>query len=94
MGIDVFDSTSAEPISIGERGETGELVCTQPFPSQPLEFFGREGPAKYRAAYFSRFGDSVWCQGDFVQVLPDTNGILMMGRSYVLRPYLFCISER
>jgi acetoacetyl-CoA synthetase len=91
MSIDVFDAARADPISISELGETGELVCTQPFPSQPLEFFGKEGPAKYRAAYFARFGSGVWCQGDFVQCLPDTKGILMMGRSYVPNPYLLVL---
>ncbi|KAJ5661517.1 acetoacetyl-synthase [Penicillium maclennaniae] len=70
-----------EPVSIELSEEAGELVCTQPFPSQPLAFYGPGGDEKYRASYFSRFGDHVWSQGDFIRLLPDTKGLLIIGRS-------------
>ncbi|KAI0199977.1 hypothetical protein F4808DRAFT_461372 [Astrocystis sublimbata] len=82
MAIDVFDSIS------GERtpGEDGELVCTQPFPCQPLTFWGADGDAKYRASYFERFAD-VWHHGDFVRINVRTGGLTMLGRSDgVLKP--------
>ena len=67
------------------RGEKGELVCTQPFPSMPVSFWNDPDGSKYRAAYFERFPD-VWCQGDYV-MLTEHNGIIMYGRSdAVLNP--------
>ncbi|KAI1184455.1 acetoacetate-CoA ligase-like protein [Nemania serpens] len=82
MAIDVVDSTS------GERtpGEDGELVCTRPFPSQPLTFWGPDGDEKYRASYFERF-DNFWHHGDFVRIDARTGGLTMLGRSDgVLKP--------
>ncbi|KAI0543789.1 acetoacetate-CoA ligase-like protein [Xylaria curta] len=82
MAIDVVDSIS------GERtpGEDGELVCTKPFPCQPLTFWGADGDKKYRASYFERF-DNVWHHGDFVRIDARTGGLTMLGRSDgVLKP--------
>lgn len=36
-------------------GESGELVCTKPFPCQPTHFWNDENGSKYRKAYFSKF---------------------------------------
>ena len=57
MAVDVWDSEATARPHAGDRGE---LVCTQPFPSMPLGFWGdgalgAVGP-KYHAAYFDRFG--------------------------------------
>ncbi|KAL4802567.1 acetoacetyl-CoA synthetase [Aspergillus unguis] len=81
MAIDVFDAQEAEPTSIVQSGAPGELVCTQPFPSQPLAFHGQDGDAKYRASYFARFGTRVWAQGDFIRFHVDTQGLEILGRS-------------
>ncbi|KAJ4307672.1 hypothetical protein N0V84_012567 [Fusarium piperis] len=81
MAVDVLDATETKPLSIEATGGAGELVCTGPFPSQPLAFVGTEGQEKYRSSYFDRFGPRVWCQGDFIQRLVDTGGFLMLGRS-------------
>lgn len=81
MAVDIYDAAAAVPASVESSGSPGELVCTKPFPSQPLAFLGNGGWEKYRSSYFERFGTGVWCQGDFVQCLRDTNGILMLGRS-------------
>lgn len=81
MAVDVLDATSEEAISVERLGQQGELVCRQPFPSQPLEFYGHNGLQRYRKAYFEKYGNSIWQQGDFVQVLPDTKGIIVFGRS-------------
>ncbi|KAJ0419718.1 acetoacetyl-CoA synthase [Aspergillus carlsbadensis] len=80
MAVDIASSanTSAQGV---QDGVAGELVCTLPFPSQPLTFWGPGGDEKYRTAYFDRFGPGVWCQGDFAQVQTDTKGIKMLGRS-------------
>ena len=61
------------------RGEKGELVCTAPFPTQPLCFWNDPGDAKYRAAYFERF-PGVWCHGDFAE-LTEHDGMVIYGRS-------------
>ncbi|KAI0976409.1 acetoacetate-CoA ligase-like protein [Xylaria arbuscula] len=82
MAIDVVDSISGERIP----GEDGELVCTQPFPCQPLTFWGPTGDEKYRSSYFERF-PNVWHHGDFVRIDVRTGGLTMLGRSDgVLKP--------
>ncbi|RMJ08334.1 hypothetical protein CDV36_012039 [Fusarium kuroshium] len=80
MAVDVFDPLSSKPVSIRDTGKPGELVCTQPFPSQPLTFWGPKGSDKYRDAYFSTI-PGVWTQGDLIRINPTTGGIQMLGRS-------------
>jgi len=66
-------------------GEKGELVCTKPFPSQPLGFWNDSAGEKYHAAYFNRF-PNVWHHGDFVELTPH-DGMIIYGRSdTVLNP--------
>jgi acetoacetyl-CoA synthetase len=82
MAIGVADSITGNPTP----GEDGELVCTQPFPCQPLTFWGEGGDAKYRCSYFERF-DGIWHHGDFVRIDTRTGGLTMLGRSDgVLKP--------
>ena len=83
MAIDVLDSRRDTPDSIMHLGEAGELVCRQPFPSEPLAFHGKGGFEKYQSSYFERFGNDIWCQGDLIQIQTDTQGLIMLGRSYV-----------
>ncbi|KAK6834833.1 hypothetical protein PG987_009527 [Apiospora arundinis] len=83
MAIAVADSVTGEPTP----GEDGELVCRQPFPCQPLTFWGAQGDAKYRSSYFERYGPDVWHHGDFVRIDVRTGGLTMLGRSDgVLKP--------
>lgn len=81
MAVEIFDSTVVDPVSVENAGEAGELVCTKPFPSQPLAFIGENGAERYRSSYFERFGPGIWCQGDFIQRIPGTGGLEMLGRS-------------
>lgn len=79
MAVDVWTDT-AEPAAVGERGE---LVCTEPFPSMPLGFWG-DGPLgsvgpRYRDAYFGRF-PGVWAHGDFATWTAH-GGMVIHGRS-------------
>jgi len=60
-------------------GQVGELVCTQPFPSMPLFFWGDDGGERYRAAYFSEW-PGVWRHGDWLQVEAD-GSCAISGRS-------------
>ncbi|RKU48181.1 hypothetical protein DL546_009473 [Coniochaeta pulveracea] len=88
MAIDVVDSASDpdSPQPVSPPGSAGDLVCAQPFPCQPLTFFGPNGQEKYQAAYFERF-PGIWHHGDFVRMDPSTGGLVMLGRSDgVLKP--------
>jgi acetoacetyl-CoA synthetase len=88
MAIAVIDSASdtESPKPVSPPDAPGDLVCTQPFPCQPLTFWGRDGQEKYRAAYFERFS-GLWHHGDFVRIDPATGGLVMLGRSDgVLKP--------
>ena len=74
MAVDVFDED-------GRAGaeETGELVCTRPFPSMPVAFWNDPDAAKYRAAYFEHF-PGVWRHGDWAR-LTEHDGLVIHGRS-------------
>jgi acetoacetyl-CoA synthetase len=74
MAVDVFDD---EGHSV--RGEKGELVCRQTFPSQPAFFWGDPDGSKYHEAYFARF-ENCWHHGDYVK-LTEHDGIVIYGRS-------------
>jgi acetoacetyl-CoA synthetase len=81
MQVQVFDDGGG---AVGP-GEKGELVCTAPFPSMPVEFWNDPDGHKYHAAYFARFPD-VWHHGDYVE-LTAHGGMIIYGRSdAVLNP--------
>lgn len=74
MAVDVWDD-EGNPI----RQQKGELVCTRPFPSMPVMFWGDAGGRKYHDAYFDRF-PNVWCHGDFAE-WTEHGGLVIHGRS-------------
>jgi acetoacetyl-CoA synthetase len=83
MAVDVYDE-DGKPVPEG-RGERGELVCVEPFPSMPIGFWNDPDGRKYHAAYFDRF-PGVWTHGDYVE-LTDHDGVIIYGRSdAVLNP--------
>ncbi len=65
--------------SLAEVGETGELCCSNPFPSMPIYFWGDDDGSKYRAAYFEKF-PGVWSHGDFAMQTAH-GGMVIYGRS-------------
>ena len=75
MAIEVFDD-EGHPLGPGIKGE---LVCTAPFPSMPLEFWDDPGGERYRSAYFDRF-PGVWAHGDYAS-WTDREGMIIYGRS-------------
>lgn len=82
MAIDAF-SPSGFPSGLDEPGD---LVCTVPFPCQPVGFFGTNGSKKYKSSYFETF-PGVWHHGDFVRFNSKTGGLWMLGRSDgILKP--------
>ena len=75
MAVEVFDD-DGRPLGPGEQGE---LVCTEPFPSMPITFWGADGDARYRAAYYERF-PGVWTHGDYA-MWTERGGMVILGRS-------------
>ena len=74
MAVEAWDDTG-QPV-IGQRGE---LVCTKPFPSMPVGFWGDATGERYRAAYFAQ-NPGVWTHGDYIEVRP-SGGVVIHGRS-------------
>lgn len=85
MAIAAFSSAGV-PVP---DGEDGDLVCTAPFPCQPLTFYSSSpevGLQKYKEAYFEQF-PGVWHHGDFIRIEPGSRGLTMLGRSDgILKP--------
>ena len=75
MATDVYD-VQGKPAAIDEKGE---LVCTVPFPSKPIGFWGDIDHAKYRSAYYEGF-PGVWTHGDFA-AKTKSGGFIIYGRS-------------
>ena len=76
LGMKVFAyDENAKPVV----GQQAELVCTAPFPSMPIFFWGDEDGSKYHSAYFDEY-PGVWAHGDFIMVT-ETGGVIMFGRS-------------
>ncbi len=74
MAVDVWDE-AGHPL----RGAAGELVCTKPFPSMPVMFWGDADGTKYRAAYFEHFAGA-WRHGDWAEITAH-DGLVIHGRS-------------
>lgn len=81
MNVNVFDERG-HPLPPGQKGE---LVCLNPFPCQPLNFWNDPDNQKYHQAYFAKF-PGIWHHGDFVE-LTEHQGLVIYGRSdAVLNP--------
>jgi acetoacetyl-CoA synthetase len=74
MAVDVFDE-AGRPV----RGEPGELVCTKPFPSMPVQFWNDPDGSRYRGAYFDTY-PGVWRHGDWAEIT-EHGGLVITGRS-------------
>ncbi|MFN2357156.1 MAG: acetoacetate--CoA ligase [Desulfotignum sp.] len=74
MAVYAFDD-SGKPVV----DQQAELVCTAPFPSMPIYFWGDEDGSKYHSAYYDQF-PGIWTHGDFIKVTP-RGGVIMFGRS-------------
>ena len=69
-------------------GSKGELVCRQPFPSCPVQFWNDPDGSRFHNAYFARF-DGIWAHGDYAETVPHEHhdGLIIHGRSdAVLNP--------
>ena len=61
------------------REQVGELVCTRPFPSMPLFFWGDEDGSRYQSSYFGEW-PGVWRHGDWLRIEAD-GSCTISGRS-------------
>ncbi|MGF6570587.1 acetoacetyl-CoA synthetase [Paraburkholderia sp. GAS333] len=64
LGLDVQAWKDGKPAV-----EVGHLVCTNPFPSRPLGFFGDADGARFHASYFAA-NPGVWTHGDLIELTP------------------------
>jgi acetoacetyl-CoA synthetase len=80
MKTQVFDD-AGQPLI----GEQGELVCSAPFPSVPIGFWGDSDGSRFRTTYFARY-PNVWWHGDLATIT-SRGGLIVHGRSdAVLNP--------
>lgn len=80
MKTEVFDDAGKPLI-----GQQGELVCTRPFPSVPIGFWGDAEADRLTATYFSRY-PNVWWHGDLATIT-NRGALIVHGRSdAVLNP--------
>ncbi|MEJ2534993.1 MAG: acetoacetate--CoA ligase, partial [Gammaproteobacteria bacterium] len=79
LGLGMAVEIRRDDGTVAEVGETGELCCTQPFPSMPVRFWGDADGSAYRAAYFEKF-PGVWAHGDFAR-MTESGGLVIVGRS-------------
>ena len=62
-----------------DPGVAGELVCTAPFPSMPISFWGPDGERAYHSAYYLQ-NPGVWTHGDYAMTTAN-GGFVILGRS-------------
>ena len=76
MAVQVY---SADGVPLAAADGKGELVCTMPFPSVPVGFWGDTDGSKFQGAYFDRF-PGAWAHGDFAS-WTEHGGMVIHGRS-------------
>ena len=74
MKVEAFDE-AGDPV----LNESGELVCTQAFPSMPVFFWNDPEGEKYHHAYFAEY-PGIWRHGDYIEI-NDHGGVRIYGRS-------------
>jgi len=74
MKVEAFND-KGEPV----LNKSGELVCSQAFPSMPVYFWNDPDGQKYHDAYFTEY-PNIWRHGDYIEI-NDHGGIRIYGRS-------------
>jgi len=74
MKVEAFNEKGESKV-----GEKGELVCSAPFPSMPINFWNDPNKQKYKSAYFD-FYPGVWRHGDYI-MLTERGSVIVFGRS-------------
>jgi len=74
MAVSILDSEGRAVV-----GAPGELVCTAPFPSMPLRFWGDDGVQRYISTYYVQ-NPGIWTHGDYA-IETERGGFVILGRS-------------
>ncbi|TAM90530.1 MAG: acetoacetate--CoA ligase [Candidimonas sp.] len=80
LAVDVLDERGASVI-----GRKGDLVCTEPFPSAPLTFWGKDGDKRYYNAYFAE-RPGIWTHGDLAEQTVHDSAIIYGRTDTTLKP--------
>ena len=80
MAVNVLDERGAPVV-----GRAGELVCTEPFPSMPLSFWGEDGERRYHETYFSARHE-IWTHGDRTTMNADGSAVIHGRSDFTLNP--------
>lgn len=80
MGVQVLDARGAPVLD-----REGELVCTEPFPSMPLTFWGENGDQRYHETYFSD-RSQIWTHGDHATIYSDGSATIHGRSDFTLNP--------
>lgn len=78
--VNVLDERGAPVI-----GQRGDLVCTEPFPSMPLTFWGTDGTKRYHDTYFSERRE-IWTHGDVAELTVFGSGYVHGRSDNTLKP--------
>lgn len=80
LAVAVMDDRNAPII-----GRQGDLVCTEPFPSMPLTFWGEGGMRRYHETYFSQRHE-IWTHGDVAEMTPFGSAVIYGRSDTTLKP--------
>ncbi len=80
QAVQVLDTRGVPAI-----GRKGELVCTEPFPSMPLTFWGEGGDQRYFDTYFAQ-RPGIWTHGDLAEETIHGSGIVYGRTDTTLKP--------
>ncbi|RFB12690.1 acetoacetate--CoA ligase [Bacillus sp. HNG] len=80
MAVDVLDERGVSVLH-----QKGDLVCTEPFPSMPITFWGEGGDERYFDTYFAE-RDGIWVHGDLAEQTIDETVIIYGRADTTLKP--------
>jgi acetoacetyl-CoA synthetase len=80
MAVDVLDEHGVSVLH-----EKGDLVCTKPFPSMPITFWGDSGDERYYSSYFAK-RPGVWSHGDLAEQTIEQTMIIYGRADTTLKP--------
>lgn len=80
MSVEIFDSKNKSLIN-----SPGDLVCTEPFPSMPITFWGKNGDERYKNTYFKERKE-IWTHGDLAEIKSHGSGIIYGRTDNTLNP--------
>jgi acetoacetyl-CoA synthetase len=80
MGVDVLNESDESVLH-----QKGDLVCTKPFPSMPITFWGEDGDKRYHSSYFSK-RPGIWTHGDLAEQTADHTFVIYGRADTTLNP--------